>query len=220
MSQLQNIYNLQIPKAANGCSNQNVCRNARLVNYITYILICLYKNILHIFMYLYMLYNVPRSQKDPKSAKSCMQAFSNALWLMLGSSPRPCITWSVSNCPGLRQGDKGVSGSRIRQGPQGDVLLDDASDHRRGEWVARELVEELDHLLLRARGEEPRQVARNGRIRHRDEPDWHRDRGHCRSGGPREARQGRCLGCWFLHGLWSWPLARPWRLWGLVLRRR
>ena len=114
MSQLQNIYNLQIPKAANGCSNQNVCRNARLVNYITYILICLYKNILHIFMYLYMLYNVPRSQKDPKSAKSCMQAFSNALWLMLGSSPRPCITWSVSNCPGLRQGDKGVSGSRIR----------------------------------------------------------------------------------------------------------
>ena len=56
----------------------------------------------------------PEVKKDPKSAKSCMQSFSNALWLMLVSSPRPCITWSVSKCPGLRQGDKGVSGSRIR----------------------------------------------------------------------------------------------------------
>ena len=81
------------------------------------------------------------------------------------------------------------------QGPQGDVLLDDASDHRRGEWVARELVKELDHLLLCARGEEPRQVARDGwkgvrehgkpdvvlGLPHWDEPDWQGDRGHGRS---------------------------------------
>ena len=56
---------------------------------------------------------------------------------------------------------------------EGDVLLDDASDHWRCEGVARELVKELDHLLLRARGEEPRQVARDGRksVREHGEPD-------------------------------------------------
>ena len=34
------------------------------------------------------------------------------------------------------------------QRPQGDVLLDDAGDHRCGKRVAGELVKELDHLLL------------------------------------------------------------------------
>ena len=81
------------------------------------------------------------------------------------------------------------------QGPQGDVLLNDATDHRRGEGVARELVKELDHLLLRTRGEEPSQVARGGRkgvlehgkpdvvlrLPYRDEPDRHRNRSRCRS---------------------------------------
>ena len=37
------------------------------------------------------------------------------------------------------------------QRPQGDVLLDDAGDHRCGKRVAGELVKELDHLLLSKR---------------------------------------------------------------------
>ena len=37
----------------------------------------------------------PEVKKIPRAQKGCKQTFSNALWLMLGSSPRPCIFWSI-----------------------------------------------------------------------------------------------------------------------------